>query len=111
VQTFLQNMDLAARPEIDAAIAVAQLSRRELLGIPNFGVGACAAVVAWLSRHGLKLQQAKSPHAYSQRLIYKRSSEQGAPARRRPSVFNNGPFAADRTSNEQAPCVYRPPTT
>ena len=39
------------------------------------------------------------------------SNEAGAPARERPSDFHDDPFAADRTSNEQALCVYRPSTT
>jgi hypothetical protein len=104
VQTFLQNMDLAARPEIDAVIAVAQLSRRELLGIPNFGVGACAAVVAWLAGHGLKLRP-ESAYAFVRRMRGF-PMQAGAPSQERPSD-SNGPLAAGRNEVEQA-CLYLP---
>ena len=77
-RTFLHNMDLAARPEIDAAHAVAQLSHRELMRAPNFGAGACAAVVAWLACHGLALQP-ESPRA-----LRPIRNETSAPARGAP---------------------------
>jgi predicted DNA-binding transcriptional regulator AlpA len=38
-------------------------------------------------------------------------SEAGTPIPGCPSDSNNDPFVADRTSNEQALCVYRRPTT
>ena len=59
---FLYGRGLTSVPEIEAAHAVARLSRRELMRTPNFGAGSCAAVVAWLARHGLKLQP-ESPYA------------------------------------------------
>jgi hypothetical protein len=55
-RTFLHNAGLTALPEIEAAAAIARLTRRELLATPNFGRGACDAVVAWLARHGLALR-------------------------------------------------------
>jgi hypothetical protein len=64
---FLHGRSLTSVPEIEAAHAVARLSRRELMNTPNFGAGACAAVIAWLARHGLKLQP-ESSHAFSVRL-------------------------------------------
>jgi Sigma-70, region 4 len=50
-QTFLHNAGLAELPEIEAALAVARLTRRELLATPNFGRVACDAVATWLARH------------------------------------------------------------
>jgi len=47
---------LTSLVEVEAARAVAQISRRELMRTPNFGHGACAAVIAWLASHGFKLQ-------------------------------------------------------
>jgi hypothetical protein len=58
---------LLALSEIEAVQAVAQLSRRELMRAPDFGNGTCAAIIAWLARHGLKLQP-ESPHAFAQRM-------------------------------------------
>jgi hypothetical protein len=55
-QTFLHNAGLTALPETEAANAVAQLSRREILSAPNIGKGATAAVAAWLARRGLTLR-------------------------------------------------------
>jgi hypothetical protein len=52
-QTFLHNAGLTELSEIDAARSIAQLSRRELLATPNFGRGACDALVALLAQHGL----------------------------------------------------------
>ena len=71
---FLYHLGLTSLPEIEAAHAVARLSRRELMHSPNFGAGACAAVIAWLARHGIKLQP-ESPHAFSVRLRRRRQSE------------------------------------
>jgi len=42
-------------PEIDAARAVARLSRRDLLSIPNFGHVSLDALCDWLARRGLTL--------------------------------------------------------
>lgn len=55
-QTFLHNHGLAELPEIEAAVAVAQLTRRELMAAPNVGKGTCDALIAWLERHGLTLR-------------------------------------------------------
>src|SRR5262249_23104894 len=54
VRTFLYHAGLAALPERDAARAVSQLSRHELLAAQNIGRAASAAVVVWLARHGLE---------------------------------------------------------
>jgi hypothetical protein len=56
VQNFLRNNDLATLPELEAARAVAQITRRELSSIPNLGAGARSALITWLSKHGLRLQ-------------------------------------------------------
>jgi Homeodomain-like domain len=55
-QTFLHNAGLTELPETEAALAVAQLTRRELLATPNFGKSAAVAVTAWLARHGFTLK-------------------------------------------------------
>jgi Sigma-70, region 4 len=52
---FLHRRGWQHLDELAAAQAVARLSRRELMSSPNFGKGACAAVLAWLAMHGLKL--------------------------------------------------------
>src|SRR5262245_9603105 len=44
VRLLLFNAGFDALPEIEAAIAVARLSRRELMAAPNFGRGALDAV-------------------------------------------------------------------
>jgi hypothetical protein len=56
VRNFLRTSGLAGLSEIEAARAVARMSRRELLTTPNIGRGAASAVIAWLSGHGLRLQ-------------------------------------------------------
>jgi hypothetical protein len=96
-QTFLHIHDLAELPEREAAIAVARLTRRELLAAPNVGKGAVAAITDWLDRHGLESQPEK-PHAFSP----------GAPFRERPADFTS-PFAAGPNNEEQKPWVYDPP--
>ena len=53
---LLHIAGLTELPEPEAAAAVAQLTRRELLATPNFGKGAAAAIAAWLARHGLTLK-------------------------------------------------------
>jgi hypothetical protein len=75
---FLRNHKLDGLPEVDAARAVAQLSRRELMRAPNFGAAACAALVAWLACHGLALQP-ESPRA-----LRPIRNETSAPARGAP---------------------------
>lgn len=52
-QYFLHTRGWFDLDEVAAARHVAQLSRRELMRTPNFGAGACSAIVAWLARHGL----------------------------------------------------------
>jgi hypothetical protein len=56
VRTFLHSLDLTTRPEIEAANAIARLTRRELLSAPNIGRAACDAVIAWLARFDLTLR-------------------------------------------------------
>jgi hypothetical protein len=53
--SFLIRNNLAALREVEAAQAVARLSRRELMSNPNFGRGACDALCGWLAAHGLAL--------------------------------------------------------
>jgi predicted transcriptional regulator len=50
---FLKVSDLAEKPEIEAAEALARFSRRELVKQPNLGKGALAAIEAWLAGHDL----------------------------------------------------------
>ena len=56
LRTLIHLMKLDGLPEIEAAAAVAQLTRRELLAQPNIGTNAAAAASAWLARHGLTLR-------------------------------------------------------
>jgi hypothetical protein len=55
-QNYLRTNGLAGLSEIEAAHAVARISRREILATPNIGRGAASALTAWLSGHGLRLQ-------------------------------------------------------
>jgi hypothetical protein len=94
---LLYARGLLDRPEHEAALALAQISARELLQTPNFGRTSLAALCAWLAGHGLKLREA-SP------------SNEGAPAsqRGRPHGSDSnqpGPFPAGRNEH-QAPCPY-----
>jgi hypothetical protein len=57
---LLKRCRLDDLPEIEAARAVARLSRRELLSFPNFGRVALAALCAWLATHGLSPENKKS---------------------------------------------------
>ena len=52
-QNYLRASGLAALSEVEAARAVARMSRREFLTIPNIGHGAFAAISTWLAGHGL----------------------------------------------------------
>src|SRR5580704_2595129 len=54
--TFLRNHGFSELAEIEAALAVAKFSRRELMDQPNLGRGALEALTAWLERHGLALR-------------------------------------------------------
>jgi hypothetical protein len=53
---FLRERDLSGLLELEAAEAVARLSRKELKAEPNLGKGALAAIEAWLAGHGLALR-------------------------------------------------------
>jgi hypothetical protein len=75
---FLHGYGLTKLSEMEAVRAVAQLSRRELMRTPNFGSASCAALVAWLVRHGLTLQR-ETPTAFSRRLIAEASHKTGKP--------------------------------
>jgi hypothetical protein len=55
LRTLIHLMKLNGLPEIEAAAAIARLTRRELLAQPNIGTNAAAAASAWLARHGLTL--------------------------------------------------------
>ena len=95
VRTFLHNMNLTALPEIEAAIAVARLSRRELMRAPNVGHAVADALGAWLAHHGLAFT---AP-----------TTKSGAPARERPFLIpETGPLPTGRNEHE-TPCLY--PTT
>ena len=50
---FLIVRGFAAKPETEAAEALARLTVKELKEAPNLGRGALAALTAWLSTHGL----------------------------------------------------------
>src|SRR6516165_10358888 len=91
VRTFLHNMNLTALPEIEAAIAVARLSRRELMRAPNVGHAVADALGAWLAHHGLAFQSSQK--------------KPGAPSRERPSD-SDSPFAPGR-NKFTAPCPYK----
>jgi hypothetical protein len=54
---MLRQRELADLDELEAARAIAELGRREVLATPNFGKGAIADVDAWLERCGLKWRQ------------------------------------------------------
>ena len=90
---FLRTHELDGLAEIDAASAVAQLSRRQLLAMPNFGASACAAVIVWLESHGLALQP--SPN------------KTGVPQGDTRLSDSNGPLAAG-LRKEQAHDGYSP---
>ena len=53
---FLIVRDLAEKPEIEAAEALARLSRKEIQAEPNLGRGAVKAIEVWLAGHGLTLR-------------------------------------------------------
>ena len=53
---FLIGRDLPERPEIEAAEALARLSRKEIQAEPNLGRGAVKAIEVWLAGHGLTLR-------------------------------------------------------
>src|SRR5262249_50694101 len=98
-QNFLHRADLSALPEAVAAAALARLSRRELLAVPNVGHGAADALGAWLAHHGLAFCR----HS---------KKEPGAPGsmRKRPSDSETGPLPAGRNMDETR-CPYTTKTT
>jgi len=53
---LLHQRGLNTLSEIDAARAVAQFTRRELMNTPNFGRGSLSALRAWLAKHKLALR-------------------------------------------------------
>jgi hypothetical protein len=57
LRTLLHMMELDGLPEIEAAVAIARLTRRELLSRPNIGKRAAAAASVWLARYGLELRE------------------------------------------------------
>ena len=70
---FLHWRGLSELPELEAALAVAKFSRRELMEQPNLGKGALGALIAWLAGHGLALGD--ETHT---------ENNKGAPAKGRP---------------------------
>jgi hypothetical protein len=89
-QNFLHNARLTALPETEAATAVARLSRRELMRVPNVGLAVADALSAWLAHHGLTFTAT--------------TTKSGAPARGRP--FDSiDPLPAGRNEHE-TPCQY-----
>jgi hypothetical protein len=93
-QYFLYDHDLTSASELDAAHAVAQRSRRELMRRPNFGNDACTAIIAWLARHGLKLRP-ESATAFSRRMIQKHLNDNGRPHDRAPVFDSDDPWQRD----------------
>jgi len=82
-------------PEHEAALALAQVSARELMQTPNFGQVSLNALRAWLADHGCKLCP-ESAHAFVRRMRGS-PTKSGAPMRERPSVSETGPSQAGRT--------------
>ena len=97
---FLIIRGLADLPELEAALAVAKLTREQIKAEPNFGPGALAAIEAWLA--GIRLALRDEPIT---------ESKTGASARKRPSDsdFNSSsPLAA---GHREAPiCAPKIPT-
>jgi hypothetical protein len=60
---FLIVRDLAGKPEVEAAEALARLTFKELKEAPNIGRGASGALIAWLTTHGLALREISLPTA------------------------------------------------
>jgi hypothetical protein len=85
---FLRERDLAALPEIEAALAVAKFTRKELKAEPNFGKGALEAIETWLGGTG---------HVCDQTPI---TNKKGAPVQGRPHDSRN-PLAADWNASSQ----------
>jgi len=69
----LSERGLLEREESEAAHAIAQFSRRELMRRQNFGKGACEAIIEWLARHGLELQP-ESAQEFASRLRREREA-------------------------------------
>ena len=72
---FLIIRDLAEKPEIEAAEALARLTVKELKEAPNLGKAAIRALAASLERLGLTLRDE----------ITVETNKKGAPSRGRPS--------------------------
>jgi len=54
--SFLRAHGLDALPEIEAARALANVSRRELLSTPNFGGVSLSVLCDWMGKHGFALR-------------------------------------------------------
>jgi hypothetical protein len=97
---LLRLRGLDTLPEIQAALAVSKLSRRDLLGEPNFGRGALEAVTCWLAANGTALSGEDIPT----------NETGGSPDEEsRPSDSNRNPFAAGHEKAQSACPV--PPNT
>ena len=92
-------------PEHEVALALAQVSVRELMRTSNFGRTSLAALCAWLTGHGLKLRS-ESAHAFATRLRREASpdNDEGAPSQRRPCSNDSDPLTAGR--KDETPCPY-----
>ena len=85
VLSFLIIHDLAGKPELEAAEALARLTVKELREAPGLGKAAIAALAAWLERLGLSLRD-ETPT----------TNKKGAPVKGRPHDSNSSPPPADR---------------
>jgi hypothetical protein len=64
---FLIVRDLAGKPEIEAAEALARLTRKELKEAPGLGKDAIGALIAWLATHGMALREISPPQRIRER--------------------------------------------
>ena len=87
--TFLHLRGLSELPEVEAAVAVAKLTRKEIKAEPNIGKGALAAIEAWLAGHGLTLRD-EIPTA----------NKKGVPVQGHPHDSRN-PLPAGRKASSQ----------
>jgi hypothetical protein len=87
--TFLRLRGLSELPEVEAALAVAKLTRNGIEAEPNFGRGALGAIEAWLAGHGLTWRN-QTPTA----------NKKGVPVKGRPHDSRN-PLRAGRKASSQ----------
>jgi hypothetical protein len=85
---FLRLCGLAELPEAEAAAAVSQFTRRELMNAPNLGKVAIGALAAWLERLGLTLRDE----------ITVETNKKGVPASGRP-CDSHSPLRAGRKAS------------